>query len=320
MFAANTPIKKIAEKSPGDRLRGMAPVLALAFVLILFAVVTGGQSLEPGNLKIVILQAMILMVSAMGAVFVMAGGNFDLSLGGVIGISSVIGFQLGGGDILQTVVMCILAGLAVGSFVGFVVTILNVPSLFVGIVMMGVGKSVAGMAVQDVQMTTPIRFMELDELWFYALIAIIVSVVVYFLLNHSKVGIYNKSIGANRVAAFLSGIKLNKYQMIAYMITGICSGLAAFLRMLRLGAVTSTTGVGVELDVMLSLVVGGIAISGGSTTKIRSVVIGVLLMQILSNGLVMAGVHLNLINIVKGLVFILATWLSYDRKRGATLT
>lgn len=301
-------------------LKKISPVLGLVFVIVLFAILTGGRTLQANNLKIIVLQAMLLMVSAMGATFVMAGGNFDLSLGGIIGVSSVLGYTFGGGSILRTAVMCIVFGILTGCLVGFIVTVLNVPSLFVGIVFMNVGKCVAGIAAKAGQMSTPLTFMKVDDFKSYVFFAVLVSVIVWLMLNHTKIGIYNKSMGSNRVAAYLSGIQMNKYQMLAYLISGFCSGLASFLRMVRLGAVTSTTGVGVELDVMLALVVGGISISGGSTTKIRSVVIGVFLMQVLSNGLVMAGVGNSTINLFKGLVFILATWMSFDRKRGTILT
>ena len=159
----------------------------------------------------------------------------------------------------------------------------------------------------------------LDQFWFYALVAVVTCFLGYFLLNRTLAGLYIKAIGSNRTATEYSGINVRKYALLAFVFTGFTAGVSALLFMLRLGAVTSTSGSGVEMDVILSMIVGGVSVKGGTSTKIRSAVIGVMMLFVIANGLILVGVPDKLLNLCKGIIFIVASFISIDRKRGEAL-
>ena len=132
-------------------------------------------------------------------------------------------------------------------------------------------------------------------------------------MEYTKIGKFNKAIGANERAALLSGINVTKYKCIAFALTGACVGLAAFLTLTKGRSVTANTGLNVEINVLIALVLGGMPLSGGMAAKIRNVVVGALVFCLLSNGLSLWGTDPNIINIVKGVVFVACVFLSYDR-------
>ena len=301
-------------------LKELISVLGLIFVIGLFAVLTGGKSVSVTNLKIIVLQALVTLVCAVGSIFVAATGELDLSIGGVIGIASVIGFTMGKGENPLLILLGgVLAGVVCSTLVGFLIHYLNIPGLFAGIVMMSVGKCVAALATQTTQMIVSAKLVWLDQFWFSALVAVVTCFLGYFLLNRTLAGLYIKAIGSNRTATEYSGINVRKYALLAFVFTGFTAGVSALLFMLRLGAVTSTSGSGVEMDVILSMIVGGVSVKGGTSTKIRSAVIGVMMLFVIANGLILVGVPDKLLNLCKGIIFIVASFISIDRKRGEAL-
>jgi ribose transport system permease protein len=302
-------------------LKSWSTGFGLVSVIILFAILTHGRSLSARNIEIVFVQSLIITVAALGSLFVAATGNLDLSIGGIIGIASVIGWTASSGAIHLSVLVfaCIATGIVCSCVVGFLNSYLNIPGLFVGIVMMSVGKCVAALATQKIQMLVPSSVAVLDKTWFYVVVVLVIVITAYFILNHTVAGLFIKATGSNRVASEYSGVNTRLCTMAAYAIAGVTEGLAAFLLMLRLGAVTSSSGQGVEMDVILGLLVGGVSVTGGTSAQVKSALIGCFMLCITANGLILIGIPFNLINLCKGIIFILACWMSMDRKRGETL-
>ena len=287
----------------------------LVLTILIFAVLTGGRNLQINNVQIVVVQSLVTLVSAIGAIFVFATGNWDLSIGGIVGICSPIAWLIGGESAIVIFLVGVIVGALCSSIVGFLINYLHVPGLFVGIVMMSIGKCFVTLLATRIKMVVPSSVLTLNNFYFYVVIAVLVVILGYFVLNRTQAGLFMKAIGANSMAANLSGVNTKKYAMYAFMLTGASCGIAAFMRMLRAGAVTATSGLGVELDVILALIIGGIPVTGGMRTKIRNAVIGVIFMNVLSNGFIMMGLPYNMINLCKGVILLVSSWISMDRKR-----
>jgi ribose transport system permease protein len=101
--------------------------------------------------------------------------------------------------------------------------------------------------------------------------------------------------------------------MLAYMVLGFCVGIAAFFQMTRIGTVSSSSGSGLEFDIMIAMVLGGFPMSGGSAAKFRQFILGGITMTILTNGLTMWGLDVSYVSLVKGLLLIVLVSVSYDR-------
>ena len=106
---------------------------------------------------------------------------------------------------------------------------------------------------------------------------------------------------------------MNKYKLVAYLILGACVGVAAFFQLTRLGQVSSSSGSGLEFNMMIAMVLGGFPMSGGSFARFRQFILGGVTMTILSSGLIMCGLDVSLVAGVKGLIMLLIVGLTYDR-------
>ena len=139
----------------------------------------------------------------------------------------------------------------------------------------------------------------------------------YILMEHTKIGQYNKAIGSNGEAALLSGVPVERYKTYAFVMSGLCIGVCAFLTLIRSGGVSSTCGQNLETNTLIAVVLGGIPLSGGTRLRLYSVLLGAFSFYMLSNGLSIWGVNPDLVNIVKGAVFILFVYFTYDRNSSA---
>ena len=123
-----------------------------------------------------------------------------------------------------------------------------------------------------------------------------------------------RAIGGNPLTANHAGTKTKKTILIAYIILGVCVGVAAIFQMFRNGKVTPLSGTGIEFNMMMAIVLGGFPMRGGEKGKISSAIIGALTVALLANGLTLWGVDVSLTNGIKGILFVVIIGLSYDRR------
>ena len=110
-------------------------------------------------------------------------------------------------------------------------------------------------------------------------------------------------------------IKLKEYITFAFLVSGFAIGVAAWLSIIRYNIVTETTGSGLQMDVILALVIGGMSITGGAKSRISSAVVGSLTLAFLSQGLTLAGVAATHIQTVRGVLFIVILAITCIRRR-----
>jgi ribose transport system permease protein len=149
-----------------------------------------------------------------------------------------------------------------------------------------------------------------------AIILIVFIAVGYYLFEYTSLGKGLRAIGGNTRTAQHAGVKIKKTILVAYIILGICVGVAAIFQMFRNGKVTTQSGSGLEFNMMMAIVLGGFPMMGGDKSRISSAIIGALTVTVLVNGLTVWGVDANLINGIKGLLFIVIVAMSYDRSMG----
>ena len=130
-------------------------------------------------------------------------------------------------------------------------------------------------------------------------------IVGWFILTKTYFGRYFFAIGGNETAAELSGIEVNRMKRLAYSICGLFVGIAGIIMLSRLNSGSPLTGKDFEFDVLTAVVLGGVSISGGRA-KISSVIIGVLIIGVLTNGFVLLNVGEYPQLVVKGVVLLLA--------------
>ena len=293
----------------------ISAVIALIICLVVFAILTKGRSLSANNIKTIFLQAIVVIISAIGTIHVAAHGTQDLSLSATIGLSAALGYTLtpDSADIPRMFFTAMIFGLLFSGFIGVLSANLNVPAIFCAIVGMSVGTKV----IQLLSSTNGLIInyaaaAQYDNIYFYLGIALAILAVVGYIFNFTKIGMYNKAIGENIICARFTGINDVKYRIIAYMLSGIASGAAGVARAIRAGSISSTTGSGAHINVMMAIIIGGISITGGSKTRIVYAIVGAIFLQVFSNGLVMIGMNPSLVGLVKGIVFLAAATLSFN--------
>ena len=107
--------------------------------------------------------------------------------------------------------------------------------------------------------------------------------------------------------------------MYAYLISAVTLGIAAYFNLMHSGTVTSNAGLGLEMDVIIALVLGGLSLSGGYSSSVRCAVIGSLIIVTISNGLSIIGLSPNYIGIIKGIVFLIVVIFTYKHNKSSLL-
>lgn len=307
-------MEKTKNLKSNSKVTKLIPYLGLIAVVILFVATTKGAFLRPSNLQTILLQAVIVIVAGVGVTFVMAHGNLDFSVGGEMAIAAIVAYFAGQISPWLCLPVAMVTGMACGCFSAWANSVMKIPAFIAGMCVMFVGRGLALGLSMTIKMTTPTALVFLDQSWVYILVMIVVVVVGYILLDYTKIGRYNKAIGANETAAKLSGVNVTKYKMAAFMISGACMGVCALISMVQGRSITSNTGLNVETNTLIALILGGLPLAGGTSVSIRSIVIGALTFYALYNGLVLWGLTPEMINIVKAIVFLACVAISFDRK------
>ena len=141
----------------------------------------------------------------------------------------------------------------------------------------------------------------------------------FFFIKKTAIGKDNKAIGGNPAAAKQAGVNVNRTRMIAYIISGITVGIAGFILMARAGSVSTSTGQGMEMNVVTALVLGGVPLSGGSKVKMIGAVVGSFSVILLRNGLIILGVNERVVEGIQGLVLLLLVFLTYVKNKDGVL-
>lgn len=307
-------------KNPENRkkifstVRKFIPAIGLVILFILFACTTNGRFLKINNLRTLVMQSSITMVAAVGTAFVMTHNNLDFSLGGACALAAVLSYLIAGTNLVLFFILCVVFGIICGLFSAVLHIKGQIPAFMAGMCIMFAGRGVA----QSVAAThTMMQFQAADLNNFTVILIVVLAVVLIgaFLFNYTKIGKYQKLIGANPKAAQLSGIPVNKYKTIAFVISGVTLGIAACLTIIRSPGIVGSTGTNLETNVLLALCLGGMSMSGGSSSRISSAVIGTLIFFILNNGLTLWGVNANYVDIIRAIFFLATVAISTDRSQ-----
>ena len=295
------------------------PILALVLLCIFFTLLQP-RFLTFANAMIVLQQSVVLISAALGMTFVIVGGSIDLSVGSILALSALVtalaSESLGALAFLPGVLIGALAGLingiifAKGKVPSFIAT-MGTMTTFRGIVLLftrGAPVEITSDAYLDVFSG---RSFGIPHSALVALFAIVIAYIVY---NKTVFGREVQAIGGGEKVARLGGLKIDLIKIKMFIFLGLLCGVAGILQAARVMAATAQLGIGFELDVIASVVLGGTPLTGGFGS-IQGAILGTFIITILSNGMNMVGVDPYMQQIVKGLIMILAVFITIDRKK-----
>ncbi|CAN5678019.1 ABC transporter permease [soil metagenome] len=297
----------------------------LLLVIVAISVFTGlnnSRFYSRANLLNILEQVSVLGLVAAGATILIVSGNFDISVGAVIGLAAVIMAKMiaGGSNLLLAVGVGIAIGIACSLTNGFLSIAFKAPSFIISLAMIGVYHGIALATTEGTIQTIYGQFEGLGSKDVFGLIPLIFLisvggyVFIHVIMKHTALGRALFAIGSNPNAAFLAGINVRRRTLSFFALNGLLVGAAAVLLLSRLGAALPSTGTGLELTAIGAAVIGGIPITGGRGDAIGTF-FGVLLMGVISNSLNMLRVSPYHQEIATGTVIIGAIGISFLRHR-----
>jgi ribose transport system permease protein len=301
------------------RLRGLDPavyVVYLVFVglLVFFAITLDSDGFTSSqNLLNIVEQAAPIAVMAVAFTFTLSAGELDLSIGSVVALAALVAASVMQSDGVAAGILAGLGvGLAVGAVNGFFVTVLRLPSFLVTLATMGL---VAGLA----QTVTNLRSVAITDIGFanafgagdlFGVSTLIwwmagVTVVGHFVYRHTRFGAHVLASGDSVDAARAAGIRAQRVKFAVLVISALAAALAGLLYTGRLEGARYTLGSTDLLTVIAAVVLGGTSLFGGKGSIIGALV-GSLILSMLNNGLILAGLSVSEQLIARGALLLLA--------------
>jgi rhamnose transport system permease protein len=311
---AGTGARRLTERAFRIRESGIIVVLAV-FVAVTASV--QHRFLNTTNIQFILVNTTVFALLALGETMVVISRNYDLSVGSVLGLSAYLSANLFGQHPGIPVVVVFLTGLGIGLACGLangiMVSVGRVPSLVVTLATLYIFRGVDILIVggkEVVASSLPNGFVNIPKATVAGIpdlaiaIAVVIGIGAYYLRSFRS-GRELYAIGSNPDAARLAGIRVGRRVFVAFTVSGAIAGVAGVLWAAQYGTIDSTAGTGYELQVISAVVVGGVAIFGGSGSAVGAA-LGALLLNTISSALYVLGISPFWDQAIWGFLLILA--------------
>ncbi|SNY90702.1 ribose transport system permease protein [Cohaesibacter sp. ES.047] len=302
--------------------------LALLGLVIFFATTTE-HFLTPNNITNILTQITINLVLAVGMTFVILIGGIDLSVGSVMALAAVVAGKaittagIGPGEAIAfAAAAAVLAGVVCGMLNGVISAYWGLPSFIISLGMLNIARG-AALHISEARtiFSFPFAFEEFGSAQVYGIpvvfmLAMLLVLVAWFVLNKTVFGRLIYGIGSNEEAVRLAGHSVFWYKVAAFVICGLCAGVAAIIYMARLNISSPIAGIGFELNAIAAVIIGGTSLFGGRGSVIGTL-LGAFIIGVLANGLILFGLNDFMRQMITGVVIIVAVVLDYYRAKFA---
>ena len=311
------------------KLLGTGTIFVLLLILWIWITILNPTFAEPGPFLAYLKRSAPLVILAAGAYFVLVSGNFDLSVGSLVTVMVVVAARLIDGEesrMWPVIVVLLLIGLVVGFVNGFISTVMRVPSFITtlgmllilsGAVQWWSGGSPKG-ALSDNFRSIGRGGIEgvpvIDQLPWSVILLLVVGVG-SVLLMRADFGRQLIAVGDNERAARLSGVRVDRVRIMAFVLSGMSAAVAGIL-LAGFGGVSAQSGLGLEFDAITACVLGGVVLGGGRGSVVAAMA-GALTLEALFTWLNLQGVSGALEDTVQGVIIIAAVSFAAYRLRGA---
>lgn len=292
----------------------------LLLILIILAILKPSAVFTSTSVPQILKQSSVNILLALGEFFAILLGYIDLSVSAACGLTGMIAATAMTSWGLPWVLACIigvLAGTLIGAINGllinktglhpFIIT-LGTQTIYFGVMLVvsdsknifGFPSGFSNFISTDIGGFLPVS----------AVIALLAAAILWFVTTRTKLGRNLYALGGNREAAWYSGINVHLHQMIVYMISGTCAGLAGVVLIGRLNSAAPTAGSGYETYAIAATIIGGTSFFGG-IGKIPGVVIGGLIIGIINYGMTVLMIESSFQKIVMGALIIIAVTIDH---------
>lgn len=303
------------------------PVAIFLFILLFNAIITKGDFFKItivdghfyGRIIDIFRNGAKLMLLAAGMTMVLATGGTDISVGSVMAISGAIAcsiingnFLPGlGGNVAAAILFAVLAGLACGMWNGFLVSKIKIQPIVATMILLVAGRGIAQLITNGKIITiTSNAYYYINGGYILGLpvplyiVIVLVGALILF-VTRSAFGLFMESIGCNPLASKFAGIKVEKYLLGIYAISGVFASVAGLIESAGIkGADCNNAGLNIELDAILAVAIGGTNLMGGRFSIVASV-FGALIVQSITTTVLALGVPAAYIRVLKALLIII---------------
>jgi ribose transport system permease protein len=274
------------------------------------------------NITNLLRQGAMTAILAIGETFVIITGGIDLSVGAVVGFTSVIIAWLltHGYPIWGALVITLAFGLVIGVFHGFGITKLGLPPFIMTLATLtalrGIGLLITNGSTISITNTDFTGFSRGDFLGVPNLfwMVLVVAIPGYIFLHHSRYGRYLFAIGSNTEAARLSGVNTVRMIYIAYILSGLCAAFVGILLAARIGIGNATQAEGWELQAIASSVIGGTSLFG-AIGSVYGPLLGSFILTTINNGANLLNVNSFWQRVITGVLIIVIVYFDGLRRR-----
>ncbi len=285
--------KTLAERNKRKQfIITLIPIVALGVLFAVLCIVVGSKGYKLDRyIEIVFNEGVVLAAVATGAIFIYSLGSFDISLGASTLFSATLGVMSYNATQSLPIMILVIFGVAIGCSLlsSVLASVFHIPVFVTTVAMMSVLSAIAGQlittyggALGGISIPTSV-VAPFDSIVFKIILLAVFALICVFVFNFTKIGRRLKFLGGNPICAKLSGIKLNTYAIIAFVMAGIGVGLGAFLTLLYTPSVTTGTASSIGMNIIVAIVFGGMPISGGPRSKIYAALVGGFSYIILNN-------------------------------------
>jgi len=304
---ADRPAPVAPEQSRAQRLTELvfrvreSGIIVVLVVFVAVATAIQPRFLSESNIRFILVNTVVFALLALGETMVVVSRNVDLSVGSVLGLSAYCSTSLFGDHHGIPIVVVFLVGaaigLACGAFNGAIVAVGRVPSLVVTLASLYIIRGIDILIVggnEVVASSLPNSFIQIPRAniagvpYLAIVVAVVIGIGAYYMRSFRS-GRELYAIGSNPEGAVLAGISTGKRVFTAFAISGLIAGVAGVLWAAQYETIDSTAGTGYELQVISAVVVGGVAIFGGSGTAVGAA-LGALLLSTISTALNVLGI------------------------------
>lgn len=297
-------------------LNRFKPLIGLILLVIIISFLSP-RFLTTTNILNVLRQTSINAIIAAGMTFVILTAGIDLSVGSILALCGAVGAYLilNGFPVWFTVLATLALGTALGTAMGIIISKGKVQPFIATLVGMTLLRGATlvftdGRPISTGFHDTANAFSNIGSGYFLGIplpvyLMLIVFLISWFVLTHTRFGRYIYALGGNEEAAKLSGLNVSRLKIATYAISGMLAAIAGIIITARLSSAQPTAGTGYELDAIAAVVLGGTSLAGGSG-KIIGTLIGALIIGILNNALNLLDVSSYYQMIAKGSVILIA--------------
>ena len=240
-------------------------------------------------------QSTVIWVVALGAAFVIAAGEIDLSVGSVVGMVSILGalmFRLGY-PIPVVLLVGVATGVVIGAVNGLVTLVLRVPSF---LTTLGTMSIIRGVTLETSPEYIPLRSLSFIKFFRMSplgvpmpiMIVLVLTVLTAVLLHFSRFGIRTRAVGSNETAAMLAGLKVKQHKFLVLILGSVMAAIGGIVFMGRTNYGMPSAGTGLELQVLAAVILGGTRLGGG-VASIAGTALGALLLTVIFVGIATLG-------------------------------